>query len=82
MHPLSKIKLIILSPCHHVVKNIYIYIYALHHIINIIPCAFSVFIYIFIHIGSPERITLLEFETVGEDDQQETQKQEVLEGKE
>ena len=49
------------------------YIYALHHIIHINPCAFPVFIYIFMHIGSPEGITLLEFEAVGEEDQQETQ---------
>jgi len=34
------------------------------------------------HIGSPEGITLLEFEAVGEEDQQETQQQEVPEGKE
>ena len=26
MHLLSKINLVILSPCHHVVKNVYIYI--------------------------------------------------------
>ena len=59
-------------------KNVYIY--ELHHIIHIIPCAFPVFIYIFMHIGSPEGITLLEFEAMGEEDQQETQQQEVPEG--
>ena len=32
------------------------------------------------HIGSPKGITLLEFEAVGEEDQQETQQQEVPEG--
>ena len=58
------------------------YIYALHHIIRIIPCAFPIFIHIFMHIGSPEGITLLEFEAVGEEDQQETQQQEVPEGEE
>ena len=53
---------------------------ALHPIIHVIPCAFCVFIYIFMHIGSPEEITLLEFEAMGEEDQQETQQQEVPEG--
>jgi hypothetical protein len=33
-----------------------------------------------IHIGSPEGVTLLKFETVGEEDQQETQQQEGPEG--
>ena len=46
--------------------------HALHPIILVIPCAFSVFIYIFMHIGSLEWITLLEFEAIGEEDQQET----------
>ena len=46
------------------------YIYALHQIIRIIPCPFPTFIHIFMHIGSPKGITLLEFETVGEEDQQ------------
>ena len=50
--------------------------------LHFIPCAFSVFIYIFMHIGSLEGITLLEFEAMGEEDQQETQQQEVLEGEE
>ena len=50
--------------------------------LHFIPCAFSVFIYIFMHIGSPKGITLLEFEAMGEEDQQETQQQEVLEGEE
>ena len=58
-----------LSPCHLVAKNEYIYMHALHPIIHVIPCAFSVFIYIFMHIGSLEGITLLEFEAVGEEDQ-------------
>ena len=34
------------------------------------------------HLGSSEVITLLEFMAVGEEDQQETQQQEVLEGEE
>ena len=46
--------------------------HALHPIIHVIPYAFSIFIYIFMHIGSLEGITLLEFEAVGEEDQQET----------
>ena len=50
--------------------------------LHFIPCAFSIFIYIFMHIGSPKGITLLEFEAVGEEDQQETQQQEVPEGEE
>ena len=50
--------------------------------LHFIPCAFSVFIYIFMHIGSSEVITLLEFMAVGEEDQQETQQQEVPEGEE
>ena len=60
--------------------SIYIYMHPLHPIIHVIPCAFSVFIYIFMHIGSPDGITLLEFAAVGKEDQQETQQQEVPEG--
>ena len=44
------------------------------------PCAFAIFIYTFIHIGSLEGIMLLEFEAMGEEDQQENQPQEVPEG--
>ena len=54
-----------LSLCHLVVKNVYIY--ALHHIIHIIPCAFYIFIYVLMHIGSIEGVTLLEFELEGEE---------------
>ena len=54
--------------------------HALHPIIHVIPYAFSIFIYIFMHIGSPEGITLLEFEAMGEEDQQETRQQEVPKG--
>ena len=50
--------------------------------LHFIPCVFSVFIYIFMHIGSPEGMTPLKFEAVGEEDQQETQQQEVPEGEE
>ena len=78
MHLLSIITLIILSPCHHIVKNVYIY--ALHHIIHIIPCAFYIFIYVLMHIGSIEGVTLLEFELEGEETQQEIPQEEVLEG--
>ena len=67
MHLLIKIKLIILLPGHHVV----IYIYAVHHVIHIIPCAFYIFIYIFMHIGSTGGVTLLEFELEGEETLQE-----------
>ena len=56
------------------------YIYALHHIIHIIPCAFSIFIYILIHIGSTEGVTLLEFELEGKEAPQEIPWQEVPEG--
>ena len=65
MHLLSKIKLIILSPCHHIVKNVYIY--ALHHIIHIIPCALYIFIYVLMNIGSTEGVTLLEFKLESEE---------------
>ena len=54
-----------LSPCHLVVKNVYIY--ALHHIIHIILCTFYIFIYVLMHIGSIEGVTLLEFELEGEE---------------
>jgi hypothetical protein len=47
---------------------------------HFIPCAFPIFIYRLIHIGSPEGVTLLEFEAMREEDQQETQQQEVPEG--
>ena len=50
--------------------------------LHFIPCALCIFIYTFIHIGSLEGITLLEFMAVGEEDQQETQPQEVPEGEE
>ena len=80
MHLLSKIKLILSSPCHLVVKNEYIYMNALHPIIHVIPCAFSIFIYIVIHIGSAEGVTLLEFEFEGEETQQEIPQQVVPKG--
>jgi hypothetical protein len=41
--------------------------------LHFIPCAFPIFINVLIHIGSPEGVTLLEFEAMGEEDQQETQ---------
>jgi len=53
-----------LSLCH-LVKNVYIY--ALHHIIHIIPCAFYIFIYVLMHIGLAEGVTLLEFELIREE---------------
>ena len=58
-----------LSYCHLVVKNVYIY--ALHHIIHTIPYTFYIFIYVLMHIGSIEGVTLLEFEFEGEETQQE-----------
>ena len=45
--------------------------HALHSTIHVIPCAFSIFIYILIHIGSTEEVTLLEFELEGEEAPQE-----------
>ena len=51
------------------VRDVYIYIYALHHIIHIITYAFFVSYCVLMYIGSPEGITLLEFEAVGEEDQ-------------
>ena len=59
-----------------------IYIYALHHIIHIITYAFFVSYCVLMHIGSPEGITLLEFEVVEEWDQQETQQPIAPEGEE
>ena len=50
--------------------------------LHFIPCAFAMFIYTFIHIGSPEGITLLEFEAVEEEDQQEAQQPIAPEGEE
>jgi hypothetical protein len=47
--------------------------------LHFIPSAFSIFIFVLIHIGSLEGVTLLEFEAMGEEDQQETQQQEGLE---
>ena len=43
------------------------YIYTLHHIIDIIPCAFYIIIYVLMHIGSTEGLTLLEFKLEGEE---------------
>ena len=59
----------------------YIYIYALHHIIHITTYAFFVSYCVLMHIGSPEGITLLEFEAM-EEDQQEAQHPIVPEGEE
>ena len=56
------------------------YIYALHHIIHIIPCAFYMFIYVLMHIGSIEGVTLLEFELEGEETPQEILHREVPKG--
>ena len=54
--------------------------HALHPIIHVIPCAFSIFIYVLIHIGSAEGVTLLEFELEGEETPLDILQQEVLEG--
>ena len=56
------------------------YIFALHHIIHIIPCAFYIFIYVLMHIGSTEEVTLLVFELEGEETLQEISQQEVPKG--
>ena len=47
--------------------------HALHPIIHVIPCAFSIFIYVLIHIGSAEGVTLLEFEGVSQEEEPEVQ---------
>jgi hypothetical protein len=39
--------------------------------LHFIPCTFSIFIYVLIHIGSAEGVTLLEFELEGEETPQE-----------
>jgi hypothetical protein len=42
----------------------------MHYIISYlhyIPCAFSIFIYVLIHIGSAKGVTLLEFELEGQE---------------
>ena len=54
--------------------------HALLPIIHVIPCLFSIFIYIVIHIGSAEGVTLLEFEFEGEETQQEIPQQVVPKG--
>ena len=59
-----------------------VYIYALHHIIHIITYAFFVPYCVLMHIGSLEGITLLEFEAVEEEDQQEAQQPIAPEGEE
>ena len=56
------------------------HIYALHHIIHTIPCAFYIFIYVLMHIGSTEGVTLLVFELEGEETSQEIPQQEVPKG--
>jgi hypothetical protein len=48
--------------------------------LHFIPRAFSIFIYVLMHIGSPKGVTLLEFEAEGEEDQLETQQQEGPKG--
>ena len=79
MHLLSKIKLILSSHCHLVVKNEYIYAcIAPYHSCHPL-CILCIYLYLHA-IGSSERITLLEFEAMGEEDQQETQQQAVPEG--
>ena len=59
-----------------------VYIYALHHIIHIINYAFFVSCCMLMHIGLLEGITLLEFEAVEEEDQQEAQQPIAPEGEE
>ena len=56
-----------MSTCCYIYIYVCIYIYALHHIIHIIPCAFYIIIYVLMHIGSIEGVTLLEFELKGEE---------------
>jgi len=58
-------------------KNVYIY--ELHHIIHIIPYTLYIFIYVLMHIGSTEGLTLLEFKLEGEETLQEIPQQEVPE---
>jgi hypothetical protein len=55
----------------------------MHYIISylhFIPCAFSIFIYVLIHIGSAKGVTLLEFELEGQETPQEIPQQEVPKG--
>jgi hypothetical protein len=50
-----------------------VYMHFIISYLHFMPCAFPIFIYALKHIGSPEGVTLLEFEVVGEMDQRETQ---------
>jgi hypothetical protein len=47
MHLLDKVKLILLSPCHLVVKNVYVY--AFHHIILALHSLYILYIYLCAH---------------------------------
>ena len=72
MHLLSKNTIHLLLLQHHDVKNTYKNAFiTYHHIVFVGMHTFAIPYAIFMHLGSEEEITLLEFDEVEEGDQQE-----------
>ena len=83
MHLLSKNTIHLLLFQHHDVKNTYKNAsITSHHVILINIYAFAISYAIFMHLGSEEEITLLEFDKVEEGDQQENPPVTAPEGEE
>ena len=83
MHLLSKNTIHLLLLQHHDVKNMYKNAFIpYHHIIFVNIYAFAIPYAIFMHLGSEEEITLLEFDEVEEGDQQENPQAAAPEGEE
>ena len=83
MHLLSKNTIHLLLLQHHDVKNTYKNAFiTYHHIILVVMHTFAKPYAIFMHLGSEEEITLLEFDEVEEGDQQENPQAAAPEGEE
>ena len=80
MHILGQRKLILLS-LHHIVLRVCMFIHFIMSYLHFISCAFLLLIIcMYMHIRSPEGVTLLEFEAEEQEDRQETQQQDTPEG--
>ena len=83
MHLLSKNTIHLLLLQHHDVKNTYKNAFiTYHHVMLINIYAFTIPYAIFMHLGSEEEITLLEFDEVEEGDQHENPQAAAPEGEE
>ena len=82
MHLLSKNTIHLLLLQHHDVKNAYKNAFITYHHIILVMHTFEIPYAMFVHIGSEEGITLLEFDEVEEGDQQENPPVAAPDGKE